>query len=65
MEEESIRFSRFRGRIDSVLTKQYRLNDGGDICKDSAPHFSSGTAETVCIEKLSEIESVIGNLKIQ
>ena len=62
MEEESIRFSLFRGRNDSVLTKQYRLNDSGDICKESAPYFSNGTAETVCIEKLLDIESEIENL---
>jgi len=63
MEEESIRFSRFLGRNDSRLTKSYRPNNSGDICKESAPYFSNGTAETVSIKELSDLENVIDNLK--
>jgi hypothetical protein len=63
MENESIRFSLLRGRDKSRLTKSYRLNDRGGIRKESAPNFANGTAETVCIEKLSDIESTIDNLK--
>ena len=63
MEEESIRFSLLRGRNNSRLTKSYRLNDRGGIRKESAPNFSDGTAETKCINKLSDLESEIDNLK--
>ena len=62
MEETSIRFSLLRGQDDSRLTKSYRLNDRGGICKTNTPNFSSGTAETICLEKLSEIEGTINNL---
>ena len=34
----------------------------GNICKVSQPNFTDGTAETICINKLSDIESVIENL---
>ena len=51
-----------RGQDDSILTKQYRLDENGDICKVSQPNFSNGTAETICIEELSDFESVIENL---
>ena len=34
----------------------------GNICKVSAPNFTDGTAETICIKKLSDIENVIANL---
>ena len=47
MNDVCIRFSRLRGRENSVLTKQYRLDDKGNICKDSAPNFTDGTAETI------------------
>jgi len=62
MNDVCIRFSRLRGRENSVLTKQYRLDDKGNICKDSAPNFTDGTAETITIKKLAEIENVIANL---
>jgi len=58
MEETSIRFSLLRGQDNSRLTKSYRLNDRGGICKTNTPNFANGTAETTCIEKLSEIEGV-------
>ena len=35
MNDVCIRFSRLRGRENSVLTKQYRLDDQGRICKVS------------------------------
>ncbi len=62
MENRPICFSRFHGRGNSILTKQYHLNDNGGIRKDSTPNFSIGTAETICINKLSDIESKIENL---
>ena len=62
MKDNFMCFSRFCGKNNSILTKQYRLDDKGGICKESAPNFSNGTAETICIEKLSDIESVIDNL---
>jgi hypothetical protein len=62
MNDVFIRFSRLRGRENAVLTKQYRLDDKGNICKVSAPNFTDGTAETICINKLSEIEGVIADL---
>lgn len=62
MNDVFIRFSRLRGRENAVLTKKYRLDDQGRICKVSQPNFAGGTAETICIKKLSEIDNVIGNL---
>ena len=63
MNDVCIRFSLLRGRENAVLTKQYRLDDKGNICKVSAPNFAGGTAETISIKKLSEIENIIGNLE--
>ena len=63
MEDTSIRFSLLRGRDDSRATKSYRLDESGSIRKVSTPNFTGGTAETLCIKKLSDIESIISNLK--
>lgn len=63
MKDKPIRFSLLRGRDNSRLTKQYHLNDNGDICKESQPNFANGTAETICIEELRGIEGVIENLR--
>ena len=40
MDDVCIRFSRLRGQDDSILTKQYRLDENGDICKVSQPRIS-------------------------
>jgi putative DNA primase/helicase len=62
MEYNFMCFSRFRGRSNSILTKQYCRDDNGGICKVRAPYFSNGTAETIRIEKISHLENVIDNL---
>ena len=62
MKDNTIRFCHLRGRDNSVLTKQYRQDDSGGICKISAPNFACGTAETKSIDKLSDIEREIENL---
>jgi hypothetical protein len=58
----AIQFTRFTGPEDAILTKQFSLDDNGTITKQSQPHFSSGNAETVEIERLSDIEKVINGL---
>jgi hypothetical protein len=63
MEDRPICFSRFHGRGNSILTKQFRLDDNVGISKTSAPNFANGTAETKCINKLSHLENVIDNLE--
>lgn len=62
MNDLYIRFSRLRGRENAVLTKQYSLDEQGRICKVSAPNFTDGTAETITIKKLADIEDVIADL---
>jgi len=63
MDDKSIRFSLLRGRDDSRLTKSYCLDENGNLHKVSTPNFTGGTAETVSITMLSDIEGTINNLK--
>ena len=58
----AIQLTRFTGPDDAILTKQFSLDGNGSITKQSQPHFSSGNAETVEIERLSDIEEVINGL---
>ena len=58
----AIRLTRLTGSEDAILTKQFSLDGNGTITKQSQPHFSSGIAEIVEIERLSDIEAVINRL---
>lgn len=62
MKNENIVFSRFRAPNLSRLTKKYHLNRNGHVCKISQPNFSNGTAETIEIVKLSDIEGINDSL---
>ena len=58
----AIQLTLFTGPDDAILTKQYAVDGNGAITKQNQPLFSSGTAETVSIERLSDIEKVIDRL---
>lgn len=58
----AITFTRFRGPEGSRLTKVFSLDKKSNICKESQPKFASGTAETIKIEKPSELENFIEGL---
>lgn len=58
----AIQLTRFTGSEDAILTKQYSIDGNGTITKQSQPQFSSGIAETVEIERHSDIEEVINDL---
>ena len=57
-----IALTRFEGPEDSRLTKAFKFNEDGSINKVSSPNFSNGEANTVFIDGLSDIETVIGGL---
>lgn len=61
-DKPTISLSILRGSNNSRLTKRFSLDKDQHICKESQPNFSNGTAETVKIKKLAEIESIFENL---
>jgi len=58
----AIQLTRFTGPEGAILTKQYAVDGNGAITKQNQPLFSSGTAETITIERLADIEVVINRL---
>lgn len=64
MLNENIRLTRLRGPKNARLTKRYFIDPCGKVVKDSHPLFCDGEAETHNIARLSDIESIITNLRI-
>lgn len=53
----------FSGGENARLTKEYRLDANGKIVKDGTPNFWEGVAETKSLDNLSDLASIIDNLK--
>lgn len=59
----TIHLTKFRGTKNARLTKEFTLNDKGEIQKNGTPNFSYGQARKLSIKSLSELEGVIAGLK--
>jgi len=63
IEKFPISLTMFTGERDSILTKGFTLLEDGRIDKEGTPLFSGGTAETVTITQLSDLEQLTNKLR--
>ena len=57
-----ISLTRIIGSSGSRLTKKFTLEQDGLIRKEGQPNFFNGTAKTVCIDQLSDIQGITQSL---